>query len=364
MKIYLVGGAIRDQLLGLTVHERDFVVTGATPEELLAQNFKPVGKDFPVFLHPKTQEEYALARTERKVAQGYKGFVFHASPLVSLEEDLKRRDLTINAIAQTPEGELIDPYHGQQDLQKKILRHVSLAFVEDPVRILRIARFSAKLPDFTVAKETNQLMCDMVKQGEVNALVPERVWQEFHKALAEKSPARFFYVLKECHALTVLFPELENHTEGFDLLTQASEKNMPVLSRFTALCLGLSKEAVCALCQRYKVPNEFQELAQLGAAHWLDYQNLAMTDAQAVFRFIKQADGLRREMRFKQLLSVFLLKDQKKEKNALIQTAIPVIQSVNIQVIQQQNLSGELFAKALQAAQLQLLENFIAKRMR
>lgn len=208
MQTYLVGGAVRDELLGLIVKDKDYVVVGSTPEEMIAAGFKPVGKDFPVFLHPKNHDEYALARTERKTARGYKGFVVHAEPHVTLEEDLARRDLTINAMAKDIHGTLIDPYHGCKDLQVKILRHVSPAFAEDPVRILRIARFAARYTDFTIAPETQQLMQHMVTEGEVDALVAERVWQEIAKGLMETKPSRMFEVLRECGALEKLLPEL------------------------------------------------------------------------------------------------------------------------------------------------------------
>jgi len=209
MKIYVVGGAVRDELLGLPVQDRDYVVVGATPEHMLSQGFRPVGKDFPVFLHPGTQEEYALARTERKVAPGYQGFVFHTDNTVTLEQDLARRDLTVNAMAKGEDGVLIDPYNGREDLHRRVLRHVSDAFVEDPVRILRIARFAARFADFTVAPETNTLMQDMVRAGEVDALVPERVWQELARGMMEKTPSRMFSVLRDCGALARILPELD-----------------------------------------------------------------------------------------------------------------------------------------------------------
>ena len=211
MKIYLVGGAVRDKLLGLPVKDRDYVVVGATPEQMTAQGFKPVGTDFPVFLHPQTKEEYALARTERKSGRGYKGFTVYAAPDVTLEDDLKRRDLTINAMAEDETGKLVDPFHGAADLKAGILRHVSPAFGEDPVRILRVARFAARFADhnFQVADETLALMRGMVENGEVDHLVAERVWQELEGALDAKMPSRFFEVLRECGALKRLFPELE-----------------------------------------------------------------------------------------------------------------------------------------------------------
>src|SRR5690349_1286787 len=211
MEVYLVGGAVRDRLLGLPVRERDWVVVGARPEDLERQGYTPVGREFPVFLHPQTKEEYALARLERKVSPGYRGFTTQFSPDVTLEEDLKRRDLTINALAEAASGEIIDPYGGQRDLQARVLRHVSEAFVEDPVRILRLARFAARFAElgFTVAPETLRLMSEMVKSGEVDALVPERVWQETERALGEARPDVFFQVLKECGALAVIFPEID-----------------------------------------------------------------------------------------------------------------------------------------------------------
>lgn len=201
MQAYMVGGAVRDELLGFAVQDRDFVVVGSTPEYMVAHGYRPVGKDFPVFLHPTTHDEYALARTERKTAKGYKGFQIHASPEVTLEEDLARRDLTINAIAKDEHGQLIDPYNGLADLKNKTLRHVSTAFAEDPVRILRAARFAARLEDFSIAPETLDLMRHMVEDGEVDALVAERVWQELAKGLMEAQPSRMFLVLRECGAL-------------------------------------------------------------------------------------------------------------------------------------------------------------------
>ncbi|HNQ76269.1 MAG TPA: multifunctional CCA addition/repair protein, partial [Pseudothauera hydrothermalis] len=209
MRCYLVGGAVRDALLGLPVKDRDWVVVGATPEQMLAQGFRPVGKDFPVFLHPETQEEYALARTERKTGRGYTGFAFHAAPEVTLEDDLARRDLTINAMARDQEGRLIDPFGGQRDLAARRLRHVGPAFAEDPVRILRVARFAARFADFSVASETMALMRTMVDDGEVDYLVAERVWQELARGLMEAAPSRMIRVLRDCGALARILPELD-----------------------------------------------------------------------------------------------------------------------------------------------------------
>ena len=209
MQIYIVGGAVRDELLGLPVKDKDFVVVGSTPQAMLDAGFRPVGKDFPVFLHPKTHDEYALARTERKTGSGYTAFVVHADESVTLIEDLSRRDFTMNAIAQDVNGKLIDPHHGAADIHAKIIRHVSGAFVEDPVRILRAARFAARFADFTIAPETLNLMRKMVENGEVNALVPERVWQELARGLMENKPSRMFETLRECGALKVILPELD-----------------------------------------------------------------------------------------------------------------------------------------------------------
>ncbi|MDI1229963.1 MAG: multifunctional CCA addition/repair protein [Methylobacter sp.] len=298
MEIYLVGGAVRDKLLGLPVKERDWVVLGETPESMVKHGYRPVGKDFPVFLHPKTHEEYALARTERKTAPGYKGFTIHAAPDVSLEQDLIRRDLTINAMAMTPEGRLIDPYGGQIDLEKRIFRHISPAFAEDPVRILRIARFAARYGHlgFTLAEETRSLMQSMVTAGEVDHLVPERVWAELFKALNEKSPSAFFYTLKACAALDKIFPEIqclfgvpqpEHYHPEIDTgihvmlcLEQAALLSASPEVRFAALVHDLGKgvtprtnwphhyghetqglRILEQLCMRLRVPNSFKTLA-------------------------------------------------------------------------------------------------------
>ncbi|MBV8802084.1 MAG: multifunctional CCA tRNA nucleotidyl transferase/2'3'-cyclic phosphodiesterase/2'nucleotidase/phosphatase, partial [Gammaproteobacteria bacterium] len=254
MKIYLVGGAVRDQLLGIPVKEKDWVVTGATVQDMLNQGFRQVGKDFPVFLHPKTHEEYALARIERKIGRGYTGFTFDTSPTVTLEEDLLRRDLTINAIAETPEGEIIDPYHGREDLAKKILRHVSSAFAEDPVRILRVGRFAARF-NFPVAEETINLMKQMVAAGEVDALVPERVWKELERALTEKYPFQFFAVLEKCEALEILFPHISIDNPGILALKQ--DIHLPTNSqvRLAILLHALSIEDINTFCDRYRIRN-------------------------------------------------------------------------------------------------------------
>lgn len=255
MNIYLVGGAVRDELLGLPVKERDYVVVGATPEEMVAKGFKPVGKDFPVFLHPSTHEEYALARTERKSGRGYKGFKVYAAPEVTLEEDLRRRDLTINAMAKAEDGTLIDPFGGRSDLEARVLRHVSEAFAEDPVRILRLARFAARL-GFDVAPDTMTLMRRMVECGEADYLVPERVWQEFARGLAEPHPELMFDVLERSGVLGKLFPELKSRPRRY---------GGSLAVRYAHLTWPLDEAEIEALSERLRAPNEVRELALAAA---------------------------------------------------------------------------------------------------
>ncbi len=338
-KTWLVGGAVRDHLLGIPLKDRDWVITGATPEILLQQGFKPVGNDFPVFLHPQTSEEYALARTERKTAKGYHGFQFHAAPDVTLEEDLVRRDLTINAMAQDSDGKLVDPFGGHADLQNRLLRHVSPAFCEDPVRILRVARFAARFAPlgFTVADETRQLMADMVQAGEVDALVPERVWQETVRALGEPAPERFFEVLRECGALAVLFPEIDRlfgvpqpakyHPEidcgihALMVLQQAVKLSADAEVRFAALTHDLgkgvtpadilpshygheiqSKRLVTQLCDRLRVPNRFRELAEHVAEYHGHIHKARELRPQTILKVLEATDAFRKPERFAQLL--------------------------------------------------------------
>lgn len=342
-QIYVVGGAIRDALLGLPVQDRDYVVVGATPEQLAAQGFRPVGKDFPVFLHPQTHAEYALARTERKTAKGYKGFQVFYDASVTLEEDLLRRDLTINAMAQAINaqgeqvGAIIDPYHGQADLQARVFRHVSAAFVEDPVRILRLARFAARFSEFTVATETHSLMQQMVAEGEVDALVPERVWQELARGLMEARPSRMWLVLRECGALARLLPELDrlfgvpqppqHHPEvdtGIHIMMvvdYAAQRHHSLAIRFAALLHDLGKgltpadvlprhighEAkgvalVEAVCARLKVPTECRDLAIMTAR---EHGTIARADemrAATIVRLFERCDALRKPQRFADLL--------------------------------------------------------------
>ena len=290
MKTYIVGGAVRDELLGLPVRERDHVVVGATPEEMAALGFKPVGKDFPVFLHPQTHEEYALARTERKSGKGYKGFTVYASPEVTLEEDLKRRDLTINAMAKDADGSLIDPFGGKKDIAAGVLRHVSEAFAEDPVRILRVARFAARF-GFRVDEKTMELMRGMVASGEADHLVPERVWQEFSRGLGEAHAEKMFEVLKACGLFERLLQELKAVPAQF---------TGSLAVRFAVLAWPLAEAEVKALTGRLRAPNEVRELALLAARHRDHLAGAAQPEA--LLELLKRADAFRRPERFRELL--------------------------------------------------------------
>lgn len=337
MRSYVVGGAVRDELLGRPVVDRDHVVVGATPEQMLALGFRPVGKDFPVFLHPDTHEEYALARTERKTAPGYHGFVFHTSPDVTLEDDLVRRDLTINAMARADDGSIVDPYGGQADLEGRIFRHVSGAFAEDPVRILRLARFAARFPDFRVHESTNALMRRMVDAGEVDALVPERVWQELSRGLMEERPSRMFAVLRDCGALVRILPELDalwgvpqpplHHPEvdtGVHVMLvidYAAQQGLPLEVRFAALVHDLGKGAtpdeqwpahhghehlgmqlVTQVCKRLRAPNECRDLAQMTAREHGNVSRALELRANTIVTLFERCDAFRKPERFAQML--------------------------------------------------------------
>ncbi len=336
MQTYLVGGCVRDKLLGLEVKDRDWVVVGSSPEQMLAQGFRPVGKDFPVFLHPDTQEEYALARTERKSGHGYHGFDVYAAPDVTLEQDLARRDLTINAIAQDQDGNIIDPYNGSEDLKQGLLRHVSPAFVEDPVRVLRIARFAARF-GFQIAEQTQQLIGRMLVAGELDHLVSERVWQELYKALQSDKPSLFFTTLREVDALKVLFPEVDRlfgvpqhpkwHPEvdtGIHVMMvidQAARLTSDVAVRFAALCHDLGKgltpadilpshkgheatsvELTKALCDRLRTPKDTTTLALKVAEYHTDVHLLFELSAERVLQVLEGVDSFRRPQRFEQYL--------------------------------------------------------------
>ena len=338
MQIYLVGGAVRDELLGLPARERDWVVVGARPEDLLARGFKPVGKDFPVFLHPQTGEEYALARTERKTGPGYRGFETLFAPDVTLEQDLERRDLTINAIAKDPDsGALIDPFGGQRDLRERTLRHVSAAFVEDPVRVLRVARFAARFASlgFRVAPETLDLMREIAARGELDALVSERVWQETQRALEMPAPARFFEVLRDANALPAIFPELhalfgvpqperwhpeiDTGVHTLMVLEQAAKLSDDPVVRFAALTHDLGKGTtppsewprhiaheqrgvalVEGLCDRLRIPNAYRELAVLVSRYHLDAHRVTELRDGTLLELLERLDAFRRPARFEQ----------------------------------------------------------------
>ncbi len=339
IKTYLVGGAVRDELLGYPFTEKDWVVVGATVEDMVSAGFLQVGKDFPVFLHPQTKEEHALARTERKTAAGYKGFDIHATSEVTLEDDLIRRDLTINAIAKDKNGEFIDPYNGMADIQNKVLRHVSIAFAEDPVRILRIARFMARYAHlgFSVAADTMALMKGMVSAGEVDALVPERVWQEMKKALTEKTPSAFITTLRDCGALARIFPELdclwgvpqpEQHHPEIDtgihtmlVLEQACKLSTSPQVRFAALVHDLGKgttpksewprhvaheargaEIVKKVCLRLRIPNEYRDLAERTARFHLHYHRALELKSTTLVKTLEQLDAFRKPERFAKFL--------------------------------------------------------------
>jgi tRNA nucleotidyltransferase (CCA-adding enzyme) len=300
LRVYCVGGAVRDELLGLPVRDRDWVVVGATPDDLLARGFRPVGKDFPVFLHPETHEEYALARTERKTGAGYRGFAVHFAPDVSLEEDLRRRDLTINAIARGPDGELIDPLGGVADLRARVLRHAGPAFVEDPVRVLRLARFAARFADFTIAPETRALAARMSASGELDALVPERVWQEFARGLMEARPSRMLAVLEEAGALGRLMPGLGADARVLRVLDAAAAADLPLPVRSAALLragLGADIDAVTALAARLRMPAEVRDLARLVVRDAPGIAGAAALGAAGQLALLEGLDALRRPAR-------------------------------------------------------------------
>jgi tRNA nucleotidyltransferase (CCA-adding enzyme) len=339
MKVYLVGGAVRDKLLGLPGQDRDYVVVGATPEQMVERGFKPVGADFPVFLHPQTKEEYALARTERKSGRGYKGFTVYAAPDVTLEDDLRRRDLTINAMAEDEAGNLVDPFGGAADLRAQLLRHVSPAFAEDPVRVLRVARFAARFAarGFRVAEETIALMRAMVEAGEVDHLVAERVWAELERALGEATPATFIEVLRACGALGKLFPEIEalfgvpqppEHHPEIDsgihtllVVNAAASLSPQPIARFAALVHDLGKGAtpkdewpkhhgheergvtlIRALCERLRVPNEYRDLAVLTSRYHLHCHRALELRPGTVLETLEALDVFRRPERLEQFL--------------------------------------------------------------
>lgn len=387
MKIYLVGGAVRDKLLDLPVTDHDWVVVGATPEQLSEQGYLPVGKDFPVFLHPDTKEEYALARTERKTAKGYHGFEFSTDIKVTLEQDLARRDLTINAMAEDDQGNLIDPFNGREDLDNALLRHVSPAFAEDPVRILRVARFAARYArwGFKVAHGTHKLMLTMVENGEVDALVAERVWAETIKALGEEKPGRYFDVLHACGALARVFPLIElsyplpdsspdtvsvkddGSKHGADknspavaaLDRTATETDAPLLRFAVFMCALFNKtDAALALQQmrdfaiQLKLPNDYRDLSLLAIRTAPGYQDLDTTSAEACVEFLYQADAFRHQRRFAELLDTLRLFDITRntdttEKNTVLHESLAICNRVNTNTVLEMGLQGADIGKEL-----------------
>ena len=400
MKVYLVGGAVRDQLLGLPVKERDWVVVGANPAMMLEKGYRQVGKDFPVFIHPETGEEYALARTERKSGHGYYGFTVHAAPDVTLEADLQRRDLTINAMAQTESGEVIDPYGGKADLEKRQLRHISPAFTEDPVRILRVGRFAARLADFNfnIAEETAVLMRQMVREGEVAHLVPERVWQECERALKTDHPVVFWQALRHCGALAVLFPEIDRlfgvpnppqwHPEidsgvhTLMVLKAAVALTKHPATRFAALVHDLGKglipeeewphhhnhgelglSAIKAVCKRYRVPHEFKELALLVSRYHIMAHRCRELSADKLLTFYEKLDAFRRPERFEAFLTTCEADMQGRkgnstrtyeQKNYLL-TLLRQLQRIDYQAIAAPLTDGAQIKQAIQAERLRLI---------
>jgi len=401
MKIYLVGGAVRDKLLGLTPKEKDWVVVGAAPQQMLDKGFKQVGKDFPVFLHPDTHEEYALARTERKTAPGYKGFEFHADKDVTLEQDLLRRDLTVNAIAEDDNGNIIDPYNGRQDLEKKILRHVSDAFNEDPVRILRVARFAARFASqgFTIDDTTNDLMRQMVKYGEADALVSERVWKELELALKTDSPQVFFESLRQCSALAKLFPEIdklygvpqpEKHHPEIDtgvhtmmVLEQAARLSPDPVTRFAALVHDLGKgetpkeewpkhiaheergvPIISRLCDRLRIPNDYRDLAIHASRYHLHSHRALELRPDTILKLLKNIDAFRKPDRFQQFLRACEsdargrkgFEDKPYPQAGYLMSAFNAASQVDTKEIIESGLEGKQIAEKLHSLQIEAIE--------
>ncbi len=346
MKVYVVGGAVRDELLGLPVQDRDHVVVGATPDDMVRAGYKPVGKDFPVFLHPQTHEEYALARTERKSGRGYKGFAVYAAPDVTLEDDLRRRDLTINAMAKDEDGRVIDPFGGRRDLEERLLRHVSEAFAEDPVRILRVARFAARF-GFSVDPSTLALMRRMVDSGETDYLVPERVWQEFSKGLMEKEPQRLFEVLEACGLRAKLLPGIESPGKLQGSLAQ----------RFARLAWPLGEREVEALCERLRVPNDVRELALLACRNRVALRAVRLATPRALLELLKRADALRRPERFRELLEV-AARDEPLVDTGRVERALAAAASVDAGAVAAKAAPGKI-AEAIDAARLAAIEKTV-----
>ncbi|MDT3722321.1 multifunctional CCA addition/repair protein [Pseudomonas oryzihabitans] len=371
MQIFKVGGAVRDRLLGRPVTEVDWVVVGADAETLAAQGYRPVGADFPVFLHPETGEEYALARTERKSGRGYGGFTFHAAPDVTLEQDLIRRDLTINAMAEDDEGHVIDPYGGRADLQARLLRHVSPAFAEDPLRVLRVARFAARYCSlgFAVAPETLRLMQDMVASGELDALTAERLWKETSRALLEDRPDVFIRVLHDCGALAVLLPEVTAGLEAdspepgarlYATLRQTAEVQASLNVRWACLLLEVPEERQAAINIRLKVPHEPAELALLLARYWPTALQAERLTPEAWFELLQGFDVLRRPARFDEFLQACACvaatrPDEEEPPLALLRQAAEVLRGVAVQPLVAQGFKGAALGEALKRARIEAL---------
>lgn len=371
MQIYKVGGAVRDRLLGRPVSDVDWLVVGATVEQMQALGYRPVGADFPVFIHPKTGEEYALARTERKSGRGYGGFTFHASPEVTLEQDLIRRDLTINAMAEDEHGSLCDPYHGKADLDKRILRHVSPAFAEDPLRVLRVARFAARYATlgFKVAEETLELMRQISDSGELQALTAERSWKEIERALMEDQPQVFIQVLRDCAALKQLMPELdtllESDPQTLAVLEQAALHQQPLHVRWACLTHDLGG-AIKAINQRFKAPRECQELALLvGECHGYCQQAYTLS-ASKLLELLQKFDVYRRPQRFEDYITACemiargrqLLQEQGYPQGAYLRVAAQAAKAVDVKGLVERGLTGQALGEALKAERLAALERF------
>ncbi len=375
LDVYQVGGSVRDELLGLPVTDKDYVVVGSDPETMKARGFQSVGQDFPVFLHPKTHDEYALARLERKQGHGYHGFEFETGETVTLEQDLSRRDLTINAMAIDSEGQLIDPYHGRLDLAQGILRHVSDAFREDPVRVLRLARFATRFHSFSVADSTVALCHQMQASGELSYLVPERVWQEMAKALMYPQPSRFVSVLIELGALSSIWPQLDasRHTPAFDQALRAldlagEDADVSLEVRFALLCLALSSEAIASSCDHFRVPNQPRYWAKWASDRLVALPGLAQRQPKEILTFIQSFDGLRQPERLAQVQALAhayfgTTQDHASDALDLIDRDIVLIEQ-SIQAIQQidtkpwvlEGLSGQEMATVMDKARLACIE--------
>jgi len=360
LEVYLVGGAVRDRLLNRPVTERDWVVVGASTEQMLALGYRQVGKDFPVFLHPESGEEYALARTERKSGHGYTGFVVNSEASVTLEEDLYRRDLTVNAIAEDASGRLIDPHGGQRDLEARILRHVSAAFIEDPLRVLRVARFAARYAElgFTIAAETRELMREIATSGELQHLPGERIWQETERALQETSPQTFFTTLNDCGALPALFPDWQIEPTQLHHLQRAVEISSASAVRFAALTASLAPDQLSRLCQQLRAPNNHRELALLCCQYGASAEIPA---PEAVLELLEHTDAWRRPDRFEDFLSACTAVFQLQEaRAAYLRQALARCQHIDTAAWRNAGLKGPDIGVKIRSERLRILEKLHA----